>query len=300
MNRLYRTFRSYLDDFIFSFSQNRKLALTYLAGLVPAVLYLGMICFVGKSTEADFFLKSLQIFTFLSAGFFHVDLLGRKISFQRLQYFGGGLVYTILLSVLVSITLLIFYLFADNSMAVMAIGSGIAFVIPHLLLHSWFLFKNIPPKQYPVWTHPSDAKNINDILIPEIITFKFLLPPRERETEQKEYFKTVPIEYKLGKVFYSMIESEEDKNEQSIEFKDSNDNLYGWEFYSFSLKGTIKKRLEPEDTLSDNSIRNNSIVYVKRTNLSPIIHTVQYRTISTGANMNMTPDKNLAGIYTNK
>ncbi|MBS1608639.1 MAG: hypothetical protein JSS70_07750 [Bacteroidetes bacterium] len=298
MNQFYHTIRDYLEEFIFSFSKNRKLALQYLACIIAATLYLGMICFIGKNKDTGFFLKALQMFAFLFAGIFHLFLLNKKISIEQLQFSGEGIVYSLFLSVVVCITLLVFYLFTDNSMAIMAIVSGLAFVLPHVFLHLWFLYKNIPPKEYPVWTHPSHTKDINELLIPEIITFKFLLAEGKNDTAKKQFYKTIPVEAKLGKVFYSVLENIGKNGITTFADKDEHGNPYAWEFYSISLNGLIKKRLEPEDTLSDNGIKNNSIVHVLRLQqeVKLVTDSIRYTTVSRNSKHSQVADKELAGI----
>jgi hypothetical protein len=277
MKKLYRTIWYYFNDSFTTLWQNRIKAFRYLLIVIPATIYLGMISFIGKSSGADFFLKSLQAFAFLSAGIFHLYLLDKKISFQRLRYFGEGITFTILVGVTICLTLLFFYLFTDNSMATMAINSSMAFILPHACFHAWALYKNIPPKQYPLWTAPLNSKDVNEVLMTEIVTFRFLISSKKSDEYEKTCFRTVPGDWKLGRAFFAML-----NDGQEIECVDESGNLYAWEFHRLLFMGRIKKRLDPEESVTDNMISKKSKVHVTRVSLNgdelPVIHKIQYKT----------------------
>ncbi|MEJ0106213.1 MAG: TssN family type VI secretion system protein, partial [Bacteroidota bacterium] len=154
MNQLQHT-KSYIDDFVIALSHNRKISLKYLLVSLPVALCLGTICFIGKGIDSEFSLKVCQLVIFAATGLFHLYLLKKKISFFRLRIFGEGIMYTLSMSVVICIVLLAFYLFTDNSMALMAIASSAAFALPHIVLQAWVFLKNIPGKQYSLWTAPA-------------------------------------------------------------------------------------------------------------------------------------------------
>ena len=304
MNELYRTIKHNFEDFLISFWQNRKVNSKYLLIIIPAAIYLSMISFIGKNSDADFFLKFLQVFAFLTAGVFHLYLLDKKISFQQIRFFGEGVLYTILVAVVICLTLLVFYLFTENSLAVMAITSSLAFIFPHLCFYAWFLYKNIPAKQYPLWTNPANSKDVNEILMPEMVTCRFSVSLKKDDRQGEIYFKTAPEEWKLGKVFFTLLTEKEERNNQGqIEYRDQSGNLYGWEFHIFLLNGLIKKRLEPEESISDNMITRKSLIQVTRVTVenadAPGIHTIQYKTISGPKKPTHTSGKQTMKLYEN-
>lgn len=292
MKKLYRMFRGYLNDFILALPPNRKLVYTYLPGVVLTAVYLGMLCFIGKKTPADFFMKTFQVLAFIGAGVLHLYLLNKTITFQRLRFSGEGIVTTLFLSIIICFTLLFFYLFTDNSMAIMAFTCSLAFAVPHICMQAWFLYKNIHPKEYPLWISPLNIRDENEVLKPEMITFCFSIPDTFSDVNAKTHYKTVPAEWKLGKAFYTILNSDD----SPIEDHDKWGNPYGWEFHSFLFRGLLKYRLEPEETISDNMIGKKTIVFVTRIIVKnaeqPVIHKLQYKTI--------VPVKNLTRISTDQ
>lgn len=261
MNQLLQI-KYYFDDFIAALLQNRRIIAKYLLILLPAAICFAAISSAGKIVGAGFVFKLCQALAFVNVGLVHFYLLNKKHSFYRLHLFGAGIFYTACVAIVICIALLFFYLFTENSLAQMAFISGGGFVLPHLSLQVWMLYKKIPPKQYRVWTAPAKEKDINELLIPKAVTFRFLLPVKNTDDEEEVFFKTVPEEWKLGKAFYSVLRN--NNNDNLIEFRDESGAPCGWEFYSFLLNGLIKRRLEPEESLSDNRITSNATIHVRR------------------------------------
>jgi len=256
--------KNYVDDFIAALLYNRKIIVKHLVVLLPLMVCYGSISFAGKLLGAEVLFKLCQSIIFAGAGLLHFYLLNKALGLYRLRFKGGAVMYTIGLSVLICIVLLCFYLFTENSLALVAFASAAAFSLPHICLQGWQYYKNIPPKQHRLWTAPAKEKDINELLIPKAVTFRFLLPVRNSDDEEETFFKTVPEEWKLGKAFYSVLRTNNVNSETSIENSDESGTPCGWEFYSFSLNGLIKRRLEPEESLSENRITTNATIHVRR------------------------------------
>ena len=263
MNQLQHT-KNYIDDFVIALSHNRKISLKYLLISLPVAVCLGTICFIGKGIDSELSLKICQLVTFAATGLFHLYLLKKKISFFRLRIFGEGIMYTLSMSVVICIALLVFYLFTDNTMALMAIASSAAFALPHIVLQTWVFFKNIPGKQYSLWTAPVKTPDNDEIIIPGEITVSFTFSGTGTNTgnKQETVIKTIPEQWKLGKVFYTILENE--KNKITVQEPAGSEKLFGWEFYTEILKGLVKKRLEPEWSLTDNGIVPKTTIHVRK------------------------------------
>lgn len=256
--------KNYVDDFIAALLYNRKIIVKHLVVLLPVMVCYGSISFAGKLIGAEVLFKLCQSIIFAGAGLLHFHLLNKALGLYQIRFKGGAVMYTISLSVLICIVLLCFYLFTENSLALVAFASAAAFSLPHICLQGWQYYKNIPPKQHRLWTAPAKEKDINELLIPKAVTFRFLLPVRNSDDEEETFFKTVPEEWKLGKAFYSVLRTNNVNSETSIENSDESGTPCGWEFYSFSLNGLIKRRLEPEESLSENRITTNATIHVRR------------------------------------
>ena len=255
--------KNYFDDFIAALLHNRKIIVKHLMILLPLMACYGSISFAGKLLGAAVVFKLIQAIIFGGAGFFHFQLLHKALDLYGLRFKGGAVMYTVCLSVLICIVLLCFYLFTENSLALIAFASAAAFSMPHIFLQGWQYYKKIPAKQHRLWTAPAKEGDINELLIPKAVTFRFLLPVRSSDEQEETFFKTVPEECKLGKAFYSVLGTS-NNTETSIEKSDESGAPCGWEFYSFSLNGLIKRRLEPEETLSENRITANATIHVRR------------------------------------
>jgi len=296
--------KNYVDDFIAALLYNRKIIVKHLVVLLPVMVCYGSISFAGKLIGAEVLFKLCQSIIFAGAGLLHFHLLNKALGLYQIRFKGGAVMYTISLSVLICIVLLCFYLFTENSLALVAFASAAAFSLPHICLQGWQYYKNIPPKQHRLWTAPAKEKDINELLIPKAVTFRFLLPVRNSDDEEETFFKTVPEEWKLGKVFFTLLKEKEDRNNQGqIEYRDQSGNLYGWEFHIFLLNGLIKKRLEPEESISDNMITRKSLIQVTRVTVEdadvPGIHTIQYKTIFGAEKPTHTSGKQTMKLYEN-
>ncbi len=185
----------YFDDFVGALIRNGKIILIYLLVLLPVSMCFGTISFADDLVNTGVMFKLCQVVIFIDLGLVHFYLLNKKRSFYQLHLFGAGFFYTVCVAIMICLTLLFFFLFTENSMTTMAFLSGIAFILPHMAIQSWMMYKKIPPKQYRVWTAPAREKDINELLIPKAVTFRFLLPIKNTDDQEEVFFKTVPEEW---------------------------------------------------------------------------------------------------------
>jgi hypothetical protein len=263
MNQLQHS-RNYIDDFIIAVSYNRKISLKYFLTSLPVAVCLGTICFIGKGINSELSLKIFQLITFTATGLFQLYLLKKRIPFFRVKIFGEGFIYTLSMSILICFTLLLFYLFTDKSMAMMAIASSVAFATPHALLQAWIFFENIHATQNSLWIAPLKTTDNNEILIPGEITICFSLMRPGMEDKEETFVRTLPKDWKLGKAFYIILE----KENLTPDFQNPAEtgSNFGWEFYKEIFNGLIKKRLNPELSFTDNGIVANTVIHIRRIN----------------------------------
>jgi type VI secretion system TssN-like protein len=267
MNQLYQT-KTIIHEFIQVLSENRKINLRYILILVPAAICLGAICFIGAGTDAGLPAKIFQLLLFVTAGCLHLYFLNQKITLFWLRFLREEILYTVFTGLLIFISLLVFYMIAGKGMLIMSAASSGAFVLPHIVFHSWFLYSSIPEEKFDVWIRPlkPSRDDENDIIFMEHITIQLKVARKYFGAQEQVFVRKVAEGSKLGELFFAILHEENGDTKTPIEYYDRNHNLFGWVFYARKRIGKIVKhrRLDPELTLSENRLHQNSMIFIKR------------------------------------
>ncbi|OLY94430.1 hypothetical protein SAMN05444008_10131 [Cnuella takakiae] len=213
-------------------------------------------------------------FIFLMAGMVHNRYVLRR---HRSAVKGGNFRLLLAASVL-ALTLVIFSsgIFALVQFFVLdpyflfypVLLSALLFVVPMFTWHSFLAAYAIPPTLYPSWTYPLN----NPPVYPDDITQERLLVVGLELTKtpgelKKTYFRAkVPETMKLGDFLYHFISDYNDRNPRTaIVFKDDNYEPEGWVLHTRGKWYEGVKVLNPEFTIRENSIQENTIVVCERT-----------------------------------
>ena len=264
MNQLRQT-KIILYDFIQVLSENRKINVRYVLILLPVAICMGAVCFINTGIDSRLPAKALQLLLFASAGIIHLYFLKRKISILWFRFLGDGILYTSCAAVLIFISLVIFYLIAAGGTVLMALASSAVFTLPHILLHAWSAYIDIPEKEFEVWTRPLPVDDESVVLFTSNSTVHLKITRRYFDVVDETFTRTMPEQKRLGEIFFSVLEEENRKKKNSIESLDKLNEAFAWEFYTAPfLKIGKPRRLDPEGSLADNGLPGNAVVFVKR------------------------------------
>lgn len=211
---------------------------------------------------------------FLLLGVANVFFLRRRM--QRLgrsssPFSFEAWVFTGSLSLVVMLLLLVFCYFLRVPYLQTAFVSFCAFLLPYTAANAWHIFRGIPAPRYKLWFMPENLYQWGSRMRNRIsVTVK--LKRRYFDQREEVFTLTAPSMVKLGSVFHSLIAEQQneagnqyDAEDAPIELNGEDLQPFGWEFYAARYGGLIRTRLDPERTLTENRIKSNHIIIVRRT-----------------------------------
>jgi Type VI secretion system, TssN len=149
------------------------------------------------------------------------------------------------------------------------LASAAAFLLPQLIQLTWVQYQGIPDRPYPVWySRETEASPLSKTPVARIeITFHILLPNRSEPILVRSQLVRNQA---LGKAFLNaQNKTSAEQPHKAIEVFDEQHHPYGWQFYLLQLNGFKKKFLDPKRSLAQLSIKEQSIVEVRRQNSQP-------------------------------
>jgi hypothetical protein len=152
--------------------------------------------------------------------------------------------------------------------------STLLFFVPLLVFHSFQAAYAIPEAIFPTWQYPLHKP----IVFPEIhrnsrtLVIGFEVAKKATDS-RKTYFRVKASEtWTLGDLFYHFINEHNDPpNENTIECANNDDEPYEWWFYQKQKWYRLQKILNPEYTIRENGIQENTVIICERSLSIPII-----------------------------
>lgn len=254
-----------VEDLIISDIPNQKVVNYYVVTLIVISLLLGTISIINLFAYLPgFFIIACQNLAFLACGILHVSFMNKNVSFPNVKFPGNNkLVFSIFLSLVISIVLTVFYLLTDSNMIRMSFASGGAFLLPFVVEQAWKSY-NFPAKQYKVWYNSDVVMDSRTTVFLNSLPIRLHLSMKYFDITEEEFELTVPGHTQFGKFFNQFIIEKNKNNASAIECVDSEKKQFGWQFYTEHLGGLYKKFIDPELSLRDNKVKNNSIITAKR------------------------------------
>ena len=145
--------------------------------------------------------------------------------------------------------------------------SGIAFFIPLVFLRTFEAAINIPAPEYHSWVYPLDVpiELPDDVPGEKILVMAFEINKKAGDREKTNFRAKAPENMKLGDLYYHFINDyNEQKSETTIEFTDSMTNPYKWWFHVKPNWYSSHRILDPDLSMKDNAVRENSVIYCER------------------------------------
>jgi hypothetical protein len=129
--------------------------------------------------------------------------------------------------------------------------------IPKRNLKNWLypLNETIPP--------PTDPEMANPVII------SFVFQKRNSDPEKTVFRAKAPLAMQMGRLFYYFINDYNERHPGTpIEIASEENKPYGW-VYHFKRRWSLKtKYLDPDATISENQVRENSVIVCRRVNES--------------------------------
>lgn len=256
-------------------SINKKTALSlFFISLLNAIIAFG-ITYLNDDPFFDFCTFS---FIFLVFGIIHLLVIHDKFlvinSENKYTVAFGEMIFSIaiMLSVVLLISLLEFFIKDKSFLFVPVLLSVITFIVPLFFYYTFEAAVNIPETDFIVWEYPvlkridPPDESANDNLL--VIGFNI----SKKIFEKKTVFRArAPENIILGELFYHFInEYNDDKSGTPIEFLDENKEPIVWWFRLKRKWYHFNKVLNPNVRIRDNFIKENAVIICEQLIRKPI------------------------------
>jgi hypothetical protein len=224
---------------------------------------LGLIGFLDLAGLTPMAAGLLLWMAFGGLGVVHIRYFRRRLlrlGMGRLLFAPFG--WTATLAPAGAILLLLLLLFNSSRPSLACVGCS-AFLLPYVIAEAWENFYSIPEREYKVWHNP---ETMDQFTVKQTRHLPVRLKVRRRYADlHEELFPlTAPARWKVGRFFYHFIQDEESKGAPAFEKEDETRKPYGWQFYSADYGGFVRRFLDPQRTLEENNVRENTVIVARR------------------------------------
>ncbi len=248
--------------FLHLLRQKKATVVVYILLFIIAALVITTLAGLVLTPALILWVKAAEIFLFARLG-----VLNGKLAKKYLPVYNKhpeyALFFSLLVAILICIALSLFYALSDRNLLLMAFACGSAFFMPALIAYSLFALESFPEKQYQPWYVDEITENTVSIFL-NSIRIEIQLAKKYFDISDTIYSVTVPVQTPFGKFFNRFISEKNRLEPNSIELKDSKRKRVGWEFYVEGLGGLRKKHIDPNLTLVENRVKQNTKIIAKR------------------------------------
>ncbi len=225
-------------------------------------LLLGSIALLNLTGAISYyFIKAAQVILFVAFGYIYIS---PKQNFLKPQPVEKQKNHIIFITFLLCIFLSAYYILLKKDVWLMAFSSSAAFVLPFILKLTWHLFTSIPPKEFNTW-FPRDRTVTEKASVSlDSLLVRLKITQHVSDIDEKIYTVFIPQHVKPGDFFSRFLAEHNTHIASSIEDIDTKGNKYAWEFFITGFYGLQLRRLNPDLTMSENKIKTDAVVYIKR------------------------------------
>lgn len=145
--------------------------------------------------------------------------------------------------------------------------STLLFFVPVLVFHSFQAAYAIPEAIFPTWQYPLDKP----VELPHIqrndrtLVIGFEVAKKATDSRKTFFRVKAPETWTLGELFYHFINEHNDPpNEATIEYTYQEYEPYEWWFYKKEKWYRLQKILNPEFTIRENGIKEDTVIICER------------------------------------
>jgi hypothetical protein len=135
-----------------------------------------------------------------------------------------------------------------------------AFLLPVSIAASWKVFISIPKNYKHVWYYSQDTPADSNFVYLENTPVKVEVVIDGTKVSRLK--TTVPTTLELGTAIYHLIKTQDPLKNGRNTFFDEGQSPFGWIFYT--KKMLSKSYLTPEETIFENRIKPNTVIYAER------------------------------------
>jgi len=227
----------------------------------------GFAGFLGFLGSPLYFFFTLQVLI-LVLGILHVVFFPKLLPWGKDSSFLWSLVFTIIIAIIGSILLLFIFDFIGLRDHMYLFLSALAlFLVPFLFVRAVLEYFKIPEVVIKSWIYPLKQEipdpTDKELEAPVVVAFEF----QKNKTDKglTNFRAKAPRGMQFGRLFYFFINDYNARHpEETIEYVDSAVDPYKWIF--FMKPGFMKGRkyIDPEKTIYNSHIKENSIIVCKR------------------------------------
>lgn len=241
---------------------------------VLAALVFGALAFLSTLVPTnEYIIFWLAALVFLAFGIFHILVFHKKYFYPE-PHTGGGVVIG---EILFSFALLFFcvvvfsaliYFVADNKSYPFypMLTCMLAFFVPVSLFYTFQAAYNIPNPVFASWIYPAHEIHLPDERPNEkLVVIAFEIAKKADSPTKTNFRAKGPEVMKLGDLYYHFINDyNEYHSETTIDFTDEHRESYEWWFRIKPKWYQANRILDPELTVRENKIKENSVIICER------------------------------------
>jgi hypothetical protein len=250
-----------------TYKKYRKANLLYALAAAGCFFIIGLTGFFGLAKVPLYFFIVIQALI-LIMGILHIYLLFKLLPWAASGKFVGEFLFSLAITIFgAAFLLLAFTLLKLHDHRFVFLSALVWFMVPLFFRLAFHRLYSIPPKILKNWFYQSDKAmedpTDSELESPVIVSFVFL---KNRENQEMTIFRAkAPKAMKFGRLFYYFINDYNDRNPgEAIEVVNNENNPFGWIFYHKQKLPLIRHYLDPDETVHENRIRENSIIVCRR------------------------------------
>ena len=246
---------------------------------IAAAVFFGGLSFLSTLTPFnDYIVFWLSALVFLTFGIFHILVFHKKYFYPEQNNPGGVILGELLFSIallffcIVVFSALMYFVTANKSYHFYPmLTCMLAFFVPVSLFYTFQAAYNIPNPVFASWIYPVHEQidlpdeRPNEKLV--VIAFEIA---KKSSSELKTNFRAKgPETMKLGDLYYHFINDyNELHSETTIDFADGQHESYEWWFRLKPKWFQSNRILDPELTVRENKIKENSVIICERLDIT--------------------------------
>lgn len=141
------------------------------------------------------------------------------------------------------------------------------FFVPFFFVQSFNRYLMIPARIFKKWYYPV-GKEINDPLDSELVSLlvvSFVFHKKMNDPEITTFRAKAPSHMVFGRLFYYFVNDYNERHRGGpIEFLDLENHPHGWVFHHKPNWLSRKRYIDPEQIITDNQIKENSVIICHR------------------------------------
>jgi hypothetical protein len=210
----------------------------------------------------------LLIIFFSLYGIANHYLSGKILPWTRRVHIFWIFIYSLIIACLGSIVFIWgYYFLSDKDHNYTLLAFGTYFILPVFIYHAFKAYYSIPKKEYKKWYYPVgqaiDDPSDRELEAPFVITFEF--EKKFDDPNVTSFRAKAPRYMKFGRLFYFFINDYNSRHQESkIEYIYDKSKSFGWIFYIKSNWYDSYTYINPEETIAENKIEENSVIICKR------------------------------------